>query len=93
MFLKAKQKNTVNYSIFGGLIATNAGIYTVFGMSRKRRRNETLYTAVEFGWEILAESMGIYIIYIYILYIYGEYLHGEYLRHQTWLAGRSRTSH
>ena len=30
MFLKAKQKHTVNYSIFGGLIAKNAGIYTVF---------------------------------------------------------------
>ena len=30
VFLKAKQKNTVNYSIFGGLIAKNAGIYTVF---------------------------------------------------------------
>jgi hypothetical protein len=26
VFLKAKQKNTVNYSIFGGLIAQNAGI-------------------------------------------------------------------
>ena len=25
MFLKAKQKNTVNYNIFGGLIAKNAG--------------------------------------------------------------------
>ena len=30
VFLKAKQKNTVNYSIFGGLIAKNAGIYTAF---------------------------------------------------------------
>ena len=30
VFLKAKQKNTVNYSIFGGLIAKNAGIYMVF---------------------------------------------------------------
>lgn len=59
----------------GRLIAKKVSIYTVFGMSRKRGRNETLYTAVEFGWEILAESMGIY--------IYGEYLHGEYLRHQT----------
>ena len=27
LFLKAKQKSTVNYSIFGGLIAKNAGIY------------------------------------------------------------------
>ena len=30
VFLKAKQKNTVNYSIFGALIAKNSGIYTVF---------------------------------------------------------------
>ena len=30
VFLKAKQKNTVNYGIFGGLIAENAGIYTCF---------------------------------------------------------------
>ena len=28
MFLKAKQKNTINYGIFGGLIAKNDGIYT-----------------------------------------------------------------
>jgi len=42
VFLKAKQKNTVNYSIFGGMIANNAGIYTVFAISRKRGRHETL---------------------------------------------------
>jgi len=31
VFLEALQKKTaVNYSIFGKLIATNAGIYTVF---------------------------------------------------------------
>ena len=35
VFLKAKQK-TVNYCTFGGLIAKNVGIYTVFEMSRKR---------------------------------------------------------
>ena len=29
VFLKAKQKNTVNYSIFGGLIATNL-VFTMF---------------------------------------------------------------
>ena len=33
VFLKAKQKTTVNYSIFGGLIAKNASIYTVFAIS------------------------------------------------------------
>ena len=33
--LKAKQKNTVNYSIFGVLIAKNVGIYMVFAISRK----------------------------------------------------------
>ena len=42
VFLKAKQKNTVNYSIFGGLIAKNAGIHSVFAISRKRGRHETL---------------------------------------------------
>jgi len=42
VFFKAKQTNTVNYSMFGGLIAKNAGIYTVFPISRKRGRNETL---------------------------------------------------
>ena len=42
VFLKAKQKNTVNYSIFGKLVAKNAGIYTVFAISRKRGRHETL---------------------------------------------------
>ena len=40
--LKAKQKNIVNYSIVGRLIAKNAGIYTVFAISRKRGRYETL---------------------------------------------------
>ena len=29
VFLKAKQKYIVNYSIFGGLIAKNAGIHNV----------------------------------------------------------------
>ena len=42
LFLKAKQKNTVNYSIFGKLIAKNVGIWTAFGMSRKRGRHEIL---------------------------------------------------
>ena len=42
VFLKAKPKNTVNYSIFGKFIAKNAGIYTVFAISRKRGRHETL---------------------------------------------------
>ena len=42
VFLQAKQKNTVNYSMFGVLIAKNAGIYTVFAISRKRGRHETL---------------------------------------------------
>ena len=43
VFLEAMQKNSaVNYSIFGKLIAHNAGIYTVFGMSRKRGRREPL---------------------------------------------------
>ena len=42
VFLKAKQKNIVNYSIFGALIAKNAGIYNVFAISRKRGRHETL---------------------------------------------------
>ena len=42
VFLKAKQKSIVNYNIFGKLIAKHAGIYTVFGMSRKRGRHETL---------------------------------------------------
>ena len=35
-------KNTVNYSMFGGLIAKNAGIHRVFAISRKRGRHETL---------------------------------------------------
>ena len=51
VFLKAKQKNTVNYNIFGGLIAKNAGIYTVFAISRKRGRHETRYIAV--FWPLL----------------------------------------
>ena len=42
VFLKAKQKNTVNYNIFSMLIAKNASIYKVFAMSRKSGRNETL---------------------------------------------------
>ena len=43
VFLEAMQKKTaVNYSIFGKLIADNGGIYTVFGMSRKRGRREPL---------------------------------------------------
>ena len=42
VFLKAKQQTTVNYSIIGGLIENNDGIYTMFGMSRKRGRHETL---------------------------------------------------
>jgi len=42
VFLKAKQKSTENYNIFGVLIAKNAGIYTVFTISRKRGRHETL---------------------------------------------------
>ena len=46
VFLNAKQKNIVNYSIFGELIAKKASIYTVFGMPRKRGRHETLYIAV-----------------------------------------------
>ena len=39
---KAK-KLTVNYSIFGKLIAKNAGIYNVSAISSKRGRHETLY--------------------------------------------------
>ena len=35
---ESKQKDIVNYSIF----AKNGGIYTVFAISRKRRRHETL---------------------------------------------------
>ena len=42
VFLKAKKKNTVNYSIFGGLITKNAGIYSVFASTRKRGRHKTL---------------------------------------------------
>ena len=42
VFLKAKHQNTINYSIFGGLIAKNAGIYKVFTLSRKRGGHETL---------------------------------------------------
>ena len=42
VFLKAKQKNILNYNIFGGLIAKNASIYNVFAISRKRGRHETL---------------------------------------------------
>ena len=42
VFLKAKQKNPINYSIFGVLLAKNAGIYSVFAISRKRGRHETL---------------------------------------------------
>ena len=36
------KKKLVNYSMFGRLITKNAGIYTVFEMSRKRGRHETL---------------------------------------------------
>ena len=50
VFLKAKQKIAI-YSIFGGLIAKNAGIYTVFAISRKRGRHETLWMAV--FWPLL----------------------------------------
>jgi len=39
---ESKAKNVVNYSIFGVLIAKNAGIYSVFAISRKRGRHETL---------------------------------------------------
>ena len=42
VFLKTQQKNIVNYSIFGELIAKNAGIYSAFAISRKRGRHETL---------------------------------------------------
>ena len=42
VFLEARQKHTVNYIIFGRLIAKNAGIYTFLKMSRKRGRHETL---------------------------------------------------
>jgi len=35
---ESKTKNIVNYSIF----AKNGGVYTVFAISRKRRRHETL---------------------------------------------------
>ena len=42
VFLKAKQKNTVHYGIFGGLIAKNAGIYNGSAISSKRGRHETL---------------------------------------------------
>jgi hypothetical protein len=42
LFLTAKQKTNTNYSIFGGLIAKNAGIHSVFAISRKRGRHETL---------------------------------------------------
>ena len=42
VFLQAKQKNIVNYSIFGELIAKNASIYNAFAISRKRGRHETL---------------------------------------------------
>ena len=55
VFLKAKQKNTVNYSIFGGLIAKNAGFYTVFAISRKRGRHDTLKIAV--FWQLLDAEM------------------------------------
>ena len=56
VFLKAKQKNTVNYSIFGMLIAKNAGIHMVFAISRKRGRHETLQIAV--FWPLLdAETL------------------------------------
>ena len=51
VFLKAKKKNTVNYSIFGGLITKNASIYSVFASTRKRGRHETLYIAV--FWPLL----------------------------------------
>jgi hypothetical protein len=39
---ESKAKNIVNCSIVGRLIAKNAGIYTVFAISRKRGRYETL---------------------------------------------------
>ena len=39
---ESKAKNTVNYSMFGGLIAKNAGNYTVFAISRKRGKHKTL---------------------------------------------------
>ena len=56
VFLKAKQKNIVNYSIFGGLIAKNAGIYNVSAISSKRGRHETLEIAV--FWQLLdAETL------------------------------------
>ena len=42
VFLQAKKKNTVNYIIFGELIAKNAGIYSAFAISRKRGKHETL---------------------------------------------------
>ena len=54
VFLKAKQKK--NCKLFGGLIAKNVGIYTVFEMSRKRGRHETLSIAV--FWPLLdAETL------------------------------------
>jgi len=42
VFLQAKKKNTVNYNIFGELITKNDSIYTVFAISRKRGKHETL---------------------------------------------------
>ena len=56
VFLKTKQKKTVNYSIFGRLIAKNGRNYAVFGTSRKRGRLDTLYIAV--FWPLLgAETL------------------------------------
>ena len=54
---KDKKKHTVNYSVFGGLTAKNAGIYTSFAMSRKSARHETLQIAV--FWP-LWNNIGIY---------------------------------
>ena len=56
LLLKAKQKNTVNYSIFCRLIAKNAGIYNVSAISSKHGRHETLQIAV--FWQLLdAETL------------------------------------
>ena len=46
VFLKAKQKNIVNYSIFGGLIAKNAGIYNVSAIKQTWKARNTVNSGV-----------------------------------------------
>ena len=60
-FLKAQQKNTVNYSIFGGLIAKTAGIQCFCNFKKTWKARNTVNSGVlaTFG----RRNAGIYAVF------------------------------